>query len=65
MPTLDEVAEKAYAELAKRYDPQLPWEQRLREVADGLLDLLLEQPAAARYCLVEVYAAGDPAVERL
>jgi AcrR family transcriptional regulator len=63
--TLDEIAEMAYTELAKRYDAELPWEQRLREVADGFLDLLLEQPAAARYCLVEVYAAGDAAVERL
>jgi AcrR family transcriptional regulator len=65
LATLDEVAELAYAELAKRYDPDLPWETRLRVVADAFLDLLLEQPAAARLCLVEVYAAGPRAVERL
>ncbi|HWM10671.1 MAG TPA: TetR/AcrR family transcriptional regulator [Solirubrobacteraceae bacterium] len=65
LATLDEVAELAFAQLAKRYDPDLPWETRLRVVADAFLDLLLEQPAAARLCLVEVYAAGPPAVERL
>jgi len=65
LATLDELAKLANAELGKRYDASLPWEQRLRTAADGFLDLLLEQPAAARFCLVEVYAAGGPAVERL
>ncbi len=65
LATLDEIARMAQAELDERYDPELPWEERLRAVADGFLDLLLEQPAAARFCLVEVYAAGEPAVERL
>jgi AcrR family transcriptional regulator len=65
LATLEEIAKMAQAELQKRYDTELPWEERLRTVADGFLDLLLEQPAAARFCLVEVYAAGEPAVERL
>jgi AcrR family transcriptional regulator len=65
LATLDELTELAYAELGKHYDPDLQWETRLRVVADAFLDLLLEQPAAARLCLVEVYAAGDKAVERL
>jgi AcrR family transcriptional regulator len=65
LATLDEIAKMAHAKLGERYDPELPWEERLRAVADGLLDLLLEQPAAARFCLVEVYAAGEPAVQRL
>jgi AcrR family transcriptional regulator len=65
LATLDEIARMAQAELERRYDADLPWEERLRTVADGFLDLLLEQPAAARFCLVEVYAAGEPAVERL
>lgn len=62
---LDEMAALAYQELAKAYDARLPWEKRLRAVADAFLDLLLEQPAAARLCLVEVYAAGPQAVQRL
>jgi AcrR family transcriptional regulator len=65
LATLDAVAELAFAELERHYDRGLPWEERLRGVADAFLDMLLEQPAAARLCLVEVYAAGPAAVERL
>jgi AcrR family transcriptional regulator len=65
LATLDEIAALAKDHLAKAYDAKLPWEERLRVVADSLLDLLLEQPAAARLCLVEVYAAGPQAVQRL
>lgn len=65
LATLDATAALAYEQLAKAYDPELPWEERLRVVADALLDLLLEQPAAAKLCLVEVYAAGPQAVRRL
>jgi AcrR family transcriptional regulator len=65
LATLDETATLAYEQLAKAYDMGRPWEERLRVVADAFLDLLLEQPAAARLCLVEVYAAGPQAVQRL
>ena len=65
LATLDEAAALVYEQLAKAYDTEQPWEQRLRSVADALLDLVLEQPAAARLCLVEVYAAGPQAVQRL
>lgn len=65
LATLDELAALAYAQLEDAYDETLPWEQRLRAIADVLLDLLLEQSAAARMCLVEVYAAGPQAVRRL
>jgi AcrR family transcriptional regulator len=65
LATLDEIAALAHKQLAEAYDTALPWEERLRAVADAFLDLLLEQPAAARLCLVEVYAAGPQAVRRL
>jgi AcrR family transcriptional regulator len=65
LQTLDELTELARTELVVHYDPKLPWEERLRVVADAFLDLVLGQPAAARFCLVEVYAAGPQAVERL
>jgi AcrR family transcriptional regulator len=65
LATLDEVADMAYARLEAAYDETLPWEQRLRVVADAFLEMVLEQPAAARMCLVEIYAAGPQAVERL
>ncbi|HYI81090.1 MAG TPA: TetR/AcrR family transcriptional regulator [Thermoleophilaceae bacterium] len=65
LATLDEIAALARQQLAEAYDTALPWEERLRAVADVFLDLVLEQPAAARLCLVEVYAAGPQAVRRL
>lgn len=65
LATLDETAALAVAQLSGAYDMDSPWEERLRVVADAFLDLLLEQPAAARLCLVEVYAAGPKAVQRL
>jgi AcrR family transcriptional regulator len=65
LATLDELAGLAHVELVKHYDRELPWEERLRTVADAFLDMVLEQPAAARLCLVEIYAAGPVAVERL
>ncbi len=65
LATIDEIAVLAYRQLADAYDEGLPWEKRLRVVADAFLDLLLEQSAASRFCLVEVYAAGPDAVQRL
>src|SRR6478736_5330310 len=39
LATLDATAALAYQQLAKAYDDALPWEDRLRVVADALLDL--------------------------
>lgn len=38
-------------------------EQRARRVLDSLLDRIVEQPAAARMCFVEIFAAGPRAIE--
>jgi AcrR family transcriptional regulator len=65
LATLDEIAALAHKRLTEAYDASLPWEERLRAIADEFLDMVLEQPAAARLCLVEVYAAGPQAVQRL
>lgn len=65
LATLDEVLRLAREQLLEHYDLDLPWEQRLRVAADAFLNLVLEQTAAARLCLVEVYAAGPRAIERL
>lgn len=40
------------------------WEDRARAVLDTLAALIVSQPAAARVCFVEVYAAGPAATER-
>jgi AcrR family transcriptional regulator len=65
LATFDEIVDLARAEIVRHGDPQLPWDRRLRAMADAFLDLILEQPAAARLCLVEAYAAGPRGVERV
>jgi AcrR family transcriptional regulator len=40
-----------------------PWEQQVRRCLDALVGMVTEQPAAARLCLIEAYAAGPPARE--
>jgi len=65
LATLDGIAAFAHERLAEAYDAALPWEDRLHAAAATFLNLVLEQPAAARLCLVEVYAAGPQAVRRL
>jgi AcrR family transcriptional regulator len=41
------------------------WEARLRSYFDALVAVVVAQPAAAQMCLVEAYAAGPEAVERV
>ena len=45
-------------------DPELPAGARLRQVIDAYLALMDDEPAIARTCLVESYAAGDETAER-
>lgn len=40
------------------------WDEWLRAVLEALIAIVVEQPAAARLCLLEVYAAGPAAAER-
>lgn len=42
-----------------------PDELRAREAFDAFIHLIVEQAAAARMCLVEIYAAGPRAVEEI
>jgi len=39
-------------------------EARARQVLDALIERIVDQPAAARMCFVDVFAAGEPAVEQ-
>jgi AcrR family transcriptional regulator len=41
------------------------WEQRMRAAVAALVEALTSQPAAARMCVVEVYAAGPEASRRV
>jgi AcrR family transcriptional regulator len=45
-------------------DPSAPWPNRVRLALAAFLEMLANRPAAARFCLVEVLAAGPRAVAR-
>jgi AcrR family transcriptional regulator len=59
-------AGSAWVELAMRDSAlgQTTWRERLRGALNGLLRFLDEQPAVGKALLVEVHAAGPPAVAK-
>jgi len=67
LATLDALADLAAAPMAAIYgsDDDRTWQTRLESVFEGLVRLILAQPAAARVWLVEIYAAGPQAVDRM
>jgi AcrR family transcriptional regulator len=67
LATLDALAELAAAPMALSYrdDDNRTWHARVESVFEGLVQLILAQPAAARLWLVEIYAAGPEAVDRM
>ena len=67
LATLDALAELAAGPMAAIYanDANQTWHDRLESVFEGLVQLILAQPAAARVWLVEIYAAGPRAVDRM
>ena len=62
LATVDAAAALAVERIAAAYDTEGPWDARLRAAADAFVELVLEQPATARLCVVEIYAAGPPAI---
>ncbi len=67
LATLDALADMAAAPMAAIYGSNdgRPWQTRLESVFEGLVRLILAQPAAARVWLVEIYAAGPQAIDRM
>jgi AcrR family transcriptional regulator len=66
LATIDAIAALAGDQLARVYgDESRTTPERLRGVLEGLVEMVLEQPAAARVWLVEIYAAGPRAVDRM
>jgi AcrR family transcriptional regulator len=45
-------------------EPERPWPERLRGGLSAFLRIISEQPAAARFCVVDVLAAGPKALAR-
>jgi AcrR family transcriptional regulator len=67
LATLDAISDLAAAPMAAVYesDDARTWQARLESVFEGLVRLILAQPAAARVWLVEIYAAGPQAIDRM
>ncbi len=67
LATLDALADLAAAPMAAVYGSgdDRTWQARLESVFEGLVRLILAQPAAARVWLVEIYAAGPRAIDRM
>ncbi len=67
LATLDALSGLAAAPMAANYgdDDSRPWNARVESVFAALVRLLLAQPAAARVWLVEIYAAGPEAIDRM
>jgi AcrR family transcriptional regulator len=66
LATLDALAGLTAAAMAADYgEDSRPRRERVESVFDALVELLLAQPAAARVWLVEIYAAGPEAIDRM
>ncbi|HEX2070690.1 MAG TPA: TetR/AcrR family transcriptional regulator [Thermoleophilaceae bacterium] len=66
LATFDALAEMTRAQVIESYrDAGESWHARLRAVFEGVVATVLMQPAAARLWMVEVYAAGPEAVDRM
>jgi AcrR family transcriptional regulator len=65
LATLEEILESSRAVAASRLRRDGSVEERARNALDAILSLLVAQPAAARLCLVDAYAAGEAATQRV
>jgi AcrR family transcriptional regulator len=65
LATLDEILTAAVAITASRLENGGSWEERARRGLASFVELVVDQPAAARLCMVEAYAAGPRAIARM
>jgi AcrR family transcriptional regulator len=65
LATLEEILTPAQAITAAKMRQEGSWEERARGAMRTFVKLLVDQPAAARMCLVEAYAAGPAATRKI
>lgn len=65
LATFDAILGMAAEAIVAAFDERQPWDDRLRAALDTFVGLVVDQPAAARLCLVEAYAAGPEALDRI
>ena len=61
----DEMVAAGIAAIADQLDREGDPDDRPRAALEAFVKLIVEQPAAARMCLVESYAAGAPGIDRM
>jgi AcrR family transcriptional regulator len=59
------IAALAMGSIAGALDRDGPGDQRLQAGLETLVELIVEHPAAARLCIVEIYAAGSEGAQRV
>jgi AcrR family transcriptional regulator len=64
LATFDALMEEGTRRLAPLLETDLPWEERLHALLTAIVGQIVEQPAAARLCLLELYCVGPQATPR-
>lgn len=65
LTAFDAILAMAAEAIVAAFDEEEPWDERLRAALDTFVGLVVDQPAAARLCLVEAYTAGPEALDRV
>jgi AcrR family transcriptional regulator len=63
--TIETLLEAGIGLASRRFEQGSSWEERAEHAVAAILELCAAQPAAARICFVEVYAAGPAAMAPL
>jgi AcrR family transcriptional regulator len=63
LATVEAILSAAMDRVAAAYQREDEWDTRLGRSFEAMAEMIVSQPAAARLCLVESYAAGPDAVE--
>jgi AcrR family transcriptional regulator len=63
LAAVEALVEAGTAIMLAGYNSPGSWEERVQSGLEAFTRLLVAQPAAARMCFVEIYAAGEPAID--
>ena len=60
----DEITSQLMGQVTDAYEGSRPWRQSVAVAVRTILELLASRPALARFCVIEILAAGPRALER-
>jgi AcrR family transcriptional regulator len=63
LAAVDAAMAAAGESVRRAWDEELPWEERLAAGFEAVAQAIVDQPAAAKLCLVDVYAAGPEGLD--